>query len=297
MTACCICGENAFTAATPPYRRCGRCGHEERTSDTASQSLMLNEPLRAVAVQRTSSLDDFQARVVARLRWNRPHGTLVDIGSSAGRFLLRQRVHFRRVVGVEVTPEAVAFSRREFGLEVVTDLAEVRGPIDVATAWHSLEHIPAAALRALVPALAARLASDGTVIVSVPNAASWQNHWFGRHYAFRDVANHPHQFTPDSLDRLFAAHGWQRTRTVVSWPYNRFGYAQALLNAVAGGHNYLYYRLKRGQPRASVGRDLLHFGLAPLAAIAGVLLALLDALRPERQGVLTCAFEKRPSPL
>jgi len=176
----------------------------------------------------------------------------------------------------------------------VGDLDEVSGPVDVATAWHSFEHIPAAELTRLLATLRAKLAPGGCLIVSVPNAASFQCRWLGGNYAFHDAPGHVHQFTPDSLGRLLGAQGFRRTGAAVSWPYNLFGWVQGLLNVVMPGHNYIYYRLKRGYPRHSAARDLAGLVLVPLTLPVALGLGLLEAMRPERQAVLTWRFELRP---
>lgn len=288
---CFICHGRAFTDATP-YRRCDECGHETlATSET--QTFILNEPLTLAGVARTTMLDRFQSAGIERFGREARDGQLVDIGSGSGRFLFRQQKRFARHCGVEITPEAIAFGRDTLGLNIVNSIEAVDGEIAIATAWHSLEHIPAETLGSLLRAVAAKMRPRGRFLVSVPNAASFQHRWFGRRFAFFDVPNHLHQFTPGSIHRLFTTHGFQRTGRLTSWPYNGFGYVQGLLNLAGGEHNYLYYRLKRRSARPSPGRDAATLLLLPLAAPLSVPLSLLDALCPDRQGVLTYCFEKR----
>lgn len=254
---------------------------------------MLNDPLSVEDTRRVSFLDRFQDAVLDRFRGDAGDGQWIDIGSGSGKLLCRNRHKFAQTCGVEVTPMAIAFSRGKLGLDIVTDLSQVTGGIAFATAWHSLEHFPVEALESLLATLRTKMPAGARVIVSVPNGASFQYRLFREHYAFFDVPNHLQQFTPDSLDRLFAAHGFSPVRPVISWPYNIFGYAQALLNLVMPGHNYMYYRLKRGAPSKSILRDLAGFSLLPLVVPVSVCLSLLEAVRPVRQGVLTCCFERR----
>jgi SAM-dependent methyltransferase len=291
-TACFICHGTSFDQLTPQYHRCLQCGHETIAAP-ATQSLMLNEPLSTEDAKRTSALVRFQGGVLDRLLAGHSRRLLVDIGSGSGKFLFQQRRNFGRHYGVEITPAAIAFSREALGLTIVTSLAEVEGEIDAATAWHSLEHFPAAALESLLADLSAKMPAGARLIVSVPNGASFQYRLFRGCYAFFDVTNHPQQFTPDSLGRLLAAHGFFRTHTVVSWPYNFFGYAQALLNLVMPGHNYAYQRLKRSVPSRSAALDVAAGILLLMAAPVALLLGLMDAIFRSKQGVLTCGFEKR----
>ncbi len=292
---CFICQGEEFTRCTPSYRRCRRCGHETRTVPGAGAG-MLNDPLDAAQARRVSALDRFQDALVARFGRGADGGLWVDLGSGTGKLLARNRGRFARCWGVEITPAAVEFSRRQLGLDIATDLGAVPGEIAFATAWHSLEHFSPEALGAVLALLAARMPAGARFIVSVPNGGSWQYRLLREHYAFRDVPNHPQQFTGDSLRRLLAAHGFTPAAAAVSWPYNVFGWTQGLLNLVLPGHNHLYYRLKRGVPSSSRWRDLAGFVLLPPAALLGLGLGLLDAVFPGRQGVLTCCFARSGPP-
>ncbi|MBI2497975.1 MAG: class I SAM-dependent methyltransferase [Opitutae bacterium] len=293
--SCFICSGTEFGRCTPPYRQCRRCGHETLVV-TAAQAYMLNDPLSAADARRVSWLDRFQDTVLERFGGAARDGLWVDIGTGSGKYLARNRGKFARHCGVEITPAAVEFPRRELGLEIVTDIGAVGGEIAFATAWHSLEHFPTVALEALLARLGASMPAGARLVVSVPNGASFQYRLFRTHYAFLDVPAHLQQFTPDSLRRLLAAHGFQPDETVISWPYNVFGYAQGCLNLVLPGHNYLYHRLKRGMPSRSRWQDLAHLCLLPLVVPLAAGLSLLDAARPERQGVLTCCFARSGPP-
>lgn len=292
-SSCLICGGAEFGPGSPSYRRCATCGHE-RLAETAAQTFIVNDPLQREAVRRDTLLDRFQGAVLEQvLAGVATRGTLVDIGSGSGKFLLRHAAKFERAVGIEITPDAVNFSRNTLGLNIAPDIAAVHGGIDVATAWHSLEHFPPEALVTLLRQLAEKLTPHGRVVVSVPNAASFQARWYGGRFAFHDVPNHLHQFTPESLRRLFERHGFVRTRMITSWPYNLFGHVQGLLNCAGLPHNHLYYRAKRGRPGGR-GADLLTAALLPLALGPGLALGLLDAAAPVRQGVLTWCFARKP---
>jgi len=292
MDACFICAGTAFDHGTPAYRRCTTCGHET-LAGPPTQTYMLNDPLDAAVAGRPSGLDRFQDAVLRRFSTGLEDGRWVDIGSGSGRLLHRNRGRFARQTGVEITPAAVEFSRRTLGLEIVPDLADVPDDVACATAWHSLEHFPTPALLALLTQLHSKMRRGGRLIVSVPNGASWQYRLFGERYPFHDVPNHRQQFTPDSLRRLLAAHGFARPATVVSWPYNIFGWIQGLLNVVLRDHNHLYYRLKRGRPAGAAWRDVASVLLLPVAAPAGLALSLLDWVQPDRQAVLTYCCERR----
>lgn len=289
--SCPICGGRVVAAETDVYARCADCGHERRTGP-APQTFMLNEPLQETDPERLDGLDRFKQAVVRQVRPAHATSLLVDVGCAAGRFLVQSRRAFSRVVGIEVTPAAADFCRQRLGLEIHSTLEAVDGSVSVATFWHSLEHVPDEALDPVLAALAQRLAPDGRVIVSVPNNDSWQYRWLAGAYTYLDVANHPHQFSPDSLRRLMACHGFASTRQFFSWPYELFGWTQSLLNAVTGSHNYLYHRWKRRDIAARLPLEAASLVLLPAAVAVGALLALASRAVPSRQGVLTLCFEK-----
>lgn len=240
-----------------------------------------------------TGLDRFKARVLSLFDSGVERKLLLDIGSASGKFLHQNAARYSRVTGIEITPEALKFSRRVLGLEVAEDIREVPDEISVATAWHSLEHIPERHLLELLDSLSRKMAANGRLVVSVPNGASLQYRWFGVAYAYFDVPNHLHQFTPDSLGRLLERFGFSHVTTVSSWPYNTFGYTQSLLNVVTRTHNYLYYRLKRRSRKPSFPLDIANGILLLIFVPVGWLLGLVDAVNLKSQGVITACFEKK----
>jgi 2-polyprenyl-3-methyl-5-hydroxy-6-metoxy-1,4-benzoquinol methylase len=289
---CFVCGRNQFCDETGEYRRCGVCGHE-LIRTTPNQQYMLNDPLDRENVKRLGALDRFKQRVLQRYCRDTSRSCLLDIGSSTGKFLAQNTKLFARVVGIEVTPEAIQFSRDVLGLEIYSSIEELNSAISVATFWHSLEHIPVEQLLDVLAALSQKMAPRGRVIVSVPNNRSFQYCYFRKAYAFYDVPRHIHQFSPASLERLFERFGFVKVSRVFSWPYNVFGYIQSLLNVLTGTHNYLYYKLKRRSAIPSRWQEGMNIVLLPLVAPVGLILMLLDVMFPDRQGVLTLCFQKK----
>lgn len=293
--ACFVCGGVEFDARTPAYRRCKACGHETLISGKG-QGYIVNDPLSERDAKRWTWLDRFKRNVLHRFDPNPPQGAQwVDVGSASGKYLHQNQGRYGQAFGLEVTPEALAFSRNVLNLEVLENAAELPGNIHVATAWHSLEHFPDEALKDVLGTLATKMAPGARFIVSVPNGASRQYRWFGESFAFFDVPNHLCQFSTQSLDKLMARFGFMRITTVPSWPYNSFGYTQGLLNILTRTHNYLYYRLKRRSLPPSLGLDIAHVVLLPVLLPVGWGLALLDAIRLNSQGVITVCYEKSRS--
>lgn len=289
---CFVCGGTEFENRTKEYRRCKNCGHEVLL-DIQTQGFIINDNLCEKEARRMTGLDRFKAGVLSLFDSGMERKQLLDIGSASGKFLYHNAARYSRAIGIEITPESLKFSRQVLGLEIVEDMQKVPDEISVATAWHSLEHIPEQPLLELLDGLSSKMVAGGRLVVSVPNAASWQYRWFGTAYAYFDVPNHLHQFTPDSLGQLMQRFGFQHVATVSSWPYNTFGYTQSLLNLMTHTHNYLYYRLKRRSRKPSIPLDIANGLLLLIFVPVGWLLGLADAVNLKHQGVITACFEKK----
>ena len=292
LPRCFVCGYSELKNRDSNYMRCGRCGHETLLEGQV-QGYIVNEPLSMEDADSRTGLDRFKDRVLRRFDPAPPPNAMwVDVGAASGKYLYQNRSLYPKSLGLEITPSAVEFSRDVLGLKIAEDIKDLPEAMHVITAWHTLEHFPAAELERLLHALNAACDETARVIISVPNAGSFQYRWFGEAYPFYDVPNHLHQFTPESLDRLMKRFGFRKMRDAISWPYNTFGYIQGLLNLITGEHNYLYYRLKRRSRKASVWQDTMNTMLLPLVAPVGILLGFLDAWDPKLQGVITACYKK-----
>lgn len=292
IESCFICGGTDFENRSFDYRSCLGCGHEILVS-TKDQGFIINDNLSEKDVRRMNGLDHFKARTLSYFDASLKKNLLLDVGSASGKFLLHNASQYKRVMGIEITPESLRFSRQVLGLKIIEDIQEVSEEISVASAWHSLEHIPEPHLLALLNGLSRKMLPGGRLLVSVPNAVSFQYRWFGKAFAYYDVPNHLHQFTPNSLEKLLKRFGFQYLETVNSSPYNAFGYTQSLLNIVTNSHNYLYYRLKRRSRKPSVILDIVNVLLLVVFVPAGWILSLVDAMNLKHQGVITACFEKK----
>jgi 2-polyprenyl-3-methyl-5-hydroxy-6-metoxy-1,4-benzoquinol methylase len=289
---CFVCGGTEFENRTTDYRSCLNCGHEVLVS-TKEQGFIINDNLSEKEVRRMTGVDRFKARTLSYFDSSLERKQLLDIGSASGKFLLHNACRYKRATGIEITPESLTFSRQVLGLNIIEDIQKVSEEISAATAWHSLEHIPEQHLQALLDSLSNKMTPGGRFVVSVPNGSSWQYRCFGKAYAYYDVPNHLHQFTPDSLDKLMQRFGFKHVATVNSWPYNTFGYTQSLLNVITHTHNYLYFRLKRRIRKPSITLDIVNGLLLIVCVPAGWLLGLADTVNLKNQGVITACFEKK----
>ncbi len=159
------------------------------------------------------------------------------------------------------------------GLEAYGSLDEVRakGPFDVVTMWHTLEHFTDP--KHTLEEVRSVLAKDGTLIVAVPDAAGLQASLFRGRWFHLDVPRHLYHFSQDALTSLLGRVGFSVTR----WHHQEleldvFGWMQSALNAVLPVPNVLFQALT-GKPSHGGKAELalsyaLGTALAPAALAA-----------------------------
>lgn len=264
-THCFVCSSLLPSSTRESYVRCPGCGHRHATGSDLC-GVVVNEHLDKARATRLDGLTRSQVELAARIAPSR--GSLLDVGCGTGKFLHHVRSHFDRVVGVEVSEESVQFAREELGLDVRSDVAATEGPFDLITTWHALEHIPAEVLPGILSALRERCLPAAKLMVCVPNPDSWPARHLEARWAFRDVGSHLHEFSRTSLDHLLQAAGFQAERSERILAYTVFAWIQTLANLAPLPHNYLYYRLKRGQD----------FGRSRWSLLVGDFLGLLSLI-------------------
>jgi 2-polyprenyl-6-hydroxyphenyl methylase / 3-demethylubiquinone-9 3-methyltransferase len=142
--------------------------------------------------------------------------TALDVGCGAG-LLTEPLVRLgAKVTGLDATPEVVAVARDHasaMALEIeyrVGDVQELDGQFDLITCMEVIEHVADPAI--FVKALAKRLAKDGLLIMSTPNATSWSRLMLITvAEGLRQIPRGTHDFdkfiTPDRLKVLLADAG------------------------------------------------------------------------------------------
>ena len=170
---------------------------------------------------------------------------LLDVGCGTGVFLdLAQQAGWH-VRGIEPSAAACAYARERFGLEVhcgtLEDAPLPPEAFDVVTMWHVLEHLPhpLADLRRVHQALA----SEGLLLIGVPNFASLEARLFGRRWYSLDAPRHLYHFTPATLRAIVSTAGLRPVRLVHS------SGTAGLVYSVMGDLTGLSLRL-RGRPLA-----------------------------------------------
>jgi 2-polyprenyl-6-hydroxyphenyl methylase/3-demethylubiquinone-9 3-methyltransferase len=103
--------------------------------------------------------------------------TALDVGCGAGLLAEPLARMGASVTGLDASPEVIAVARdhaARIGLEIdyrAGDVQQLDGQFDLITAMEVIEHVADAA--DFVKALAKRLAEDGLLVMSTPNATGW----------------------------------------------------------------------------------------------------------------------------
>jgi len=144
-----------------------------------------------------------------RLPFLKP-GRMLEIGCASGAFIHQMAQKGWAVAGVELSVHAAA-NARAMGYPVHTGPLETapdpQQPYDLVVGWMVLEHLhdPILALKNLC-----RWAKPGGwLILSVPNAGSFEffffkNYWYGLH-----LPNHLFHFTPRTIRNVLSYGGWE----------------------------------------------------------------------------------------
>jgi 2-polyprenyl-3-methyl-5-hydroxy-6-metoxy-1,4-benzoquinol methylase len=135
-------------------------------------------------------------------------GNLLDVGAGTGAFVKEMRSAGWLVTGLEPDSDARLVAKNQFDTTLlpIDHLQQLTAnTFDAITLWHVLEHVHD--LNGYINTLKQLLATNGKLLVAVPNytakdAAIYQQHW-----AAYDVPRHLYHFSPQAMQQLMAKHG------------------------------------------------------------------------------------------
>jgi 2-polyprenyl-3-methyl-5-hydroxy-6-metoxy-1,4-benzoquinol methylase len=219
---------------------------------------------------------EFMYRLQTR-RWSRAFGkpgAVLEVGCGHGWMLNGLRSDGWRVFGMERNAASARFASTQLQLPVmVGDLDALRAEptFDLIIMHHVLEHLPDP--QSILRQCAERLKSGGTLIVCVPNRASWQFRASGAHWFHLDVPRHLTHFTPACLSHVCESAGLRVERVrFVSLDQDPFGWMVSLLNGM-GFPQTRWLHWLAGHDRELSLTNVSMFLQSPFLLLAGFVLA------------------------
>ena len=161
------------------------------------------------------------------------------------------------VIGTERSDEETIVATETTGIPILKGGLDrlVSSSFDLVILFQVLEHMddPAATLRRC----SELLKPGGSLVVSVPNASSWQARAFARWWFHLDVPRHQHHFSTQALERaLLNAQLRVMRKRFVSLEHDPFGLLQSALNWLGFRQNLLT-RLLMGMSENDVSPFML----------------------------------------
>jgi SAM-dependent methyltransferase len=299
---CHVCQSNDihFRLAVNGYQvfRCAMCGFQfVYPTPTPEELARYYDQSYEVPMERYAQNVARNAGRIADLeRWQPGRGRLLEVGASYGHSLAAARARGWHVAGVELSPAASSYARRQLGLPVFTgDLlaapfAELS--FDAAVIWHVLEHTHDP--NAQVARLFDLLRPGGVLGLRVPNVAGMGARLSGRSWPWMCPPTHLWFFSPATLPRLLASHGFEVLEVATLRGDGNNLYQHALM-ALGARLNSLRRRIARPATRpaepAEPAWDLRPAALRPTAAQRAWVRLLLRTQAP------TDALDRATRPL
>lgn len=220
---CIVCGAEpgeGFYAGGVALRRCGHCGLAWRREfpDTAELSALYGDDyFERWGIDAPERLGEVRKMKEAtyrpffeEIRRHRADGRLLDLGCALGFLLGVAGESGFDPHGLDLNDAAISEARREFADRVhagtLDDSAFTGIDFDVVTMIDVFEHVPDP--RALLRAVAARVAPGGIVAAVLPDTGSRIARLLGRHWPHYN-AEHLFYWSRACLQRFLESEGWR----------------------------------------------------------------------------------------
>jgi SAM-dependent methyltransferase len=276
-----------------PIAACMGCGHGITVGANEVESAELYEQgnydareggLRKVLRPLLDGLERNKARALQH--WV-AKGSVFEIGTGKGRFLLAARQAGFEVGGIEPSCRSLAFARATLGDvvsgETLNEHVNRSARLHAAVCmWHVLEHIPEPS--AVLADVRRLLQQQGVLMVAVPNFASLQSRYGRANWYHLDPPRHVNHFTPGGLCSLMKTAGFEVLQVdYMSFFQNWVGDIVTLLNRLSPGKNALLNLLKMNRqffatvgPLPAVLNILWNAILLPVLLLPSLLLTLFS---------------------
>lgn len=220
MTRCEVCESAGAEVGYAGLRRCDQCSHvwadlsldAEALTQLYQRSYFFGDEYASYLDDRRIIEKNFGGRLATLRRFlTPPHRRLFEVGCAYGFFLNSARGEFASVAGIDVSEDAVAYARRELGLNVSCgDLLSADLPnqaFDVACMWDTIEHL--ASPRRYLETIAAHMPAGGLVAVTTGDIGSVNARIRKGRWRMIHPPTHLHYFTRRSLSQLLERCGFR----------------------------------------------------------------------------------------
>jgi SAM-dependent methyltransferase len=201
-----------FGTALGDIVRCPACGHMQLDAFPSEEELAAQyagasseDYIEEEAGQRATA-----RRMLAKLERQAAPGRLLDLGPWVGFYMAEAQARGWTPTGIEPSAFASAYARDRLGLDVRTeDLYEADLPessFDAVLMGDVLEHLTRT--DEALERVRGWLLPDGVLVLLLPNAGSHLARLLGRRW-WSVIPTHVHYFTPNSIKRMLARHGFE----------------------------------------------------------------------------------------
>ena len=203
-----------------PIARCRQCGVVQKAGiDEKEHGEFHRDGEQTTEIDLDSLSDSYTERnlidVQRRVSDLRPmlegRETLLDFGTGMGHFLEAIDPFVGRAVGSEINRRRLSFVREKLGFEVCEGTNALmqefgRGHFDIVTMYHTLEHLPNPVEQ--LKRVQELLASDGLLVVEVPNHDDWLLEESEAYTDFYYQDAHAYYFDSDTLQAVLRRAGF-----------------------------------------------------------------------------------------
>ena len=142
-------------------------------------------------------------------------GTVLDIGSGTGDFLMTAKNYGWNIKGLEPNSKAkqIAISKGVVFEDSLENIAD--DSIDVITMWHVLEHVPN--IEEQFTQLKRIVKTNGYIVIAVPNYKSFDAKYYKSSWAAYDVPRHLWHFSRTAIQKLSSDFDLELEKTKPMW--------------------------------------------------------------------------------